>query len=55
MVIFAVAHRGWPRLYSIVTLVVMLGFGLASAVAIQGIEENDTRWGEPSSGPTRTR
>jgi Protein of unknown function (DUF998) len=40
----AVAHGGWFRLYSIGTLVAMIGFGTASAIAIQGIEQNDTPW-----------
>jgi hypothetical protein len=40
----AVAYRGWFRLYSIVTLVAMIGFGAASGIAIQGIEQNDTPW-----------
>ena len=40
----AVAYRGWLRIYSIVTLVVLIGFGAASAIAIQGIEQNDTPW-----------
>jgi hypothetical protein len=42
MILAAVAYRGWFRLYSILTVVVMLGFGVASSIAIQGIEENIT-------------
>jgi hypothetical protein len=39
----AVAYRGWFRLYSLGTIaVVVVGFGMASAFAIQGIEQNDT-------------
>jgi len=38
------AYRGWVRLYSIVTLLVLVGFGTASSIAIQGIEENHTPW-----------
>ena len=38
----AVAYRGWFRVYSIATLVAMTGFGIASGIAIQGLEENDT-------------
>lgn len=44
MILSAVAYRGWFRLYSIVTLLAMLGFGVASSIAIQGIEENNTPW-----------
>jgi hypothetical protein len=40
----AVAYRGWFRVYSIATLVAMTGFGIASGIAIQGLEENDTPW-----------
>jgi hypothetical protein len=40
----AAAYRGWFRAYSIVTLIVLVGFGAASAIAIQGIEQNDTPW-----------
>jgi hypothetical protein len=40
----AVAYRGWFRLYSIATLVLMMGFGVASGIAIQGLEQNDTPW-----------
>jgi hypothetical protein len=38
----AVAYRGRFRLYAIVTDVVLVGFGMASGIAIQGIEQNDT-------------
>lgn len=40
----AVAYRGRFRLYAIVTDVVLVGFGMASGIAIQGIEQNDTPW-----------
>ena len=40
----AVAYRGWFRLYAIATDVVLVGFGAASGIAIQGIEQNDTPW-----------
>jgi hypothetical protein len=40
----AVAYRGWFRLYAIVTNVVLVGFGAASAIAIQGLEQSDTQW-----------
>jgi ABC-type transport system involved in cytochrome c biogenesis permease subunit len=40
----AVASRGWFRLYSIVTILVMIGFGGATSIAIRGIEENHTPW-----------
>ena len=44
MVLVAVAYRGWFRLYTIATLLVIIGFGGASWFAIQGIEENRTPW-----------
>jgi uncharacterized membrane protein len=44
VVLSAVAHQGWFRLYSIVTLLVMIGFGGATSIAIRGIEENHTPW-----------
>ncbi|HEX6579879.1 MAG TPA: DUF998 domain-containing protein [Actinomycetota bacterium] len=40
----AAAYRGWFRLFSISALVAMMGFGVASGIAIQGIEQNDTPW-----------
>jgi hypothetical membrane protein len=42
MVLSAAAYRGWFRLYSLATIVVVAGFGMASAVAMGGIEQNDT-------------
>lgn len=44
VVLAAVAYRGWFRLYSIATLVVLMGFGAASGIAIKGIEQNNTPW-----------
>jgi Protein of unknown function (DUF998) len=40
----AVAYRGWFRLYAIATIPILVGFGVASSVAIQGIEQNFTPW-----------
>jgi PPOX class probable F420-dependent enzyme len=40
----AVAYRGWFRLYSLATVLVLMGFGAASGIAIQGLEQNDTPW-----------
>jgi NADH:ubiquinone oxidoreductase subunit 3 (subunit A) len=40
----AIAYRGWFRLYSIATLLVMMAFGVASGIAIGGLEQNDTPW-----------
>jgi Protein of unknown function (DUF998) len=40
----AVAFRGWFRLYAIATDVVLVVFATASAIAIQGLEQNDTPW-----------
>ena len=44
MVLSAVAYRGWFRFYSFATMVVVVGFGMASSLAIRGIEQNDTPW-----------
>ena len=40
----AVVYRGWFRLYAIATIAVLVGFGAASSLAIQGIEQNFTPW-----------
>jgi hypothetical membrane protein len=40
----AVAYRGWFRLCAITTIVVIVGFGMAAALAIRGIEQNNTPW-----------
>jgi hypothetical protein len=40
----AVAFKGWFRLCSIVTIPVLVGFGAASSVAIEGIARNSTPW-----------
>lgn len=44
IVLSAIAHPGWFRRFSIGMLVLLTGFGAASGVAIQGIEENETAW-----------
>jgi ABC-type transport system involved in cytochrome c biogenesis permease subunit len=44
VILSAVASRGWFRLYSIATLLVVIGFGGATSIAIRGIEENHTPW-----------
>lgn len=44
MVMSAIAYRGWFRLYTIATLLVITGFGGAAWLAIQGIEEDNTPW-----------
>jgi Protein of unknown function (DUF998) len=44
VVLAAVAYRGWFRLYSIGTVLIMMAFGIASGIAIRGIEQNDTPW-----------
>jgi hypothetical protein len=44
MILSAVAYKGWFRFYTVATLLVMLGFGVASSLAIQGIEQNNTPW-----------
>ena len=37
-------YPGWFRLYALATIAVLVGFGMAASVAIQGIEQNDTPW-----------
>lgn len=44
IVLAAFAHRGWFRVYSIVTVVVLIGFSVASSIAIAGIEQDHTPW-----------
>jgi Protein of unknown function (DUF998) len=44
VVLSAVAFSGWFRLYAIATIPVLVGFGAASSVAIQGIAQNSTPW-----------
>jgi hypothetical membrane protein len=44
VILSAVAYRGWFRPYSIATLLVVIGFGVATSIAIRGIEENHTPW-----------
>jgi hypothetical protein len=44
VVLSAVAFSGWFRLYAIATIPVLVGFGAASSVAIQGMAQNSTPW-----------
>ena len=44
MILSAVAYRGWFRFYAVATLAVVVAFGAAAGVAIQGIEQNETAW-----------
>jgi Protein of unknown function (DUF998) len=44
IVLSAVAYRGWFRVSSIATVLVLVGFGTASSIAMAGIEENRTPW-----------
>ncbi|HEX3206385.1 MAG TPA: DUF998 domain-containing protein [Propionibacteriaceae bacterium] len=44
MALSAVAYPGWFRVYSLATIAVVIGFGMASSFAIQGIEQTDTPW-----------
>ena len=39
-----VAYSGWFRFYAIVTILVLVGFGVASSMAIQGLEQDSTAW-----------
>jgi len=45
MVLAAVAYRGWVRIYSLATLLAVSVFGMASVLAMRGLEQNDTPWG----------
>lgn len=40
----AVVYGGWFRLYASATIAVLVGFGAASSLAVQGIEQNFTPW-----------
>jgi len=44
MILSAVAYRGGFRLYTIATVLVVIGFGAAASFAIQGIQQNTTPW-----------
>ena len=44
MVASAVAYRGRFRVYTVATLLVVIGFGAAASFATQGIEENLRQW-----------
>jgi hypothetical membrane protein len=45
MVLAAIGHRGWFRLYSTATIVVLVGFGTLSSLAIPNVERNlPTPW-----------
>jgi hypothetical protein len=54
MVLSAVAYPGRFRLYALATMVVVVGFGMASGLAMRGVEQNDTPWAGASSGSTPT-
>jgi hypothetical protein len=51
----AVAYPGWFRLCAIATIPILVEFGAAWSVAIQGIEQNFTPWAGASSASTLTR
>lgn len=44
VVLAAVAYRGWFRYYSLATVVLLIAFGVAASMAIQGIDQNNTPW-----------
>jgi asparagine N-glycosylation enzyme membrane subunit Stt3 len=44
MILSAVAYPGWFRFYAIATVVVVVGFGIASSFAMSGIDQDDTPW-----------
>ena len=44
IVLAAIAYRGLFRVYSIVTVMVLIGSSVASSIAISGIEQDDTPW-----------
>jgi hypothetical protein len=37
-------HRGWLRFYTIATLAVPMGAGMAASLAMRGLEKNVTPW-----------
>ena len=44
MILSAVAYPGWFRVYAVATMIAVVGFGIASSLAMRGIEQNDTPW-----------
>ncbi|MCP2242833.1 DUF998 domain-containing protein [Lentzea aerocolonigenes] len=44
MILSAIAYPGWFRYYAIATIIVVVGFGIASSFAMRGIDQNDTPW-----------
>jgi hypothetical membrane protein len=44
MILAAVAYGGWFRVYSIVTLAALAGFGMAASFAMRGIDQDSTPW-----------
>ena len=44
MILAGITYRGWFRRYSFLTLAVVMGFGMASAVQMGGVKQNNTPW-----------
>jgi hypothetical membrane protein len=44
IILSAIAIRGWFRLFALVTLALIIGFGLAASKAMTGLAENNTPW-----------
>ncbi len=44
IILSAIAIRGWFRLFALVTLALIIGFGLAASEAMTGLADDDTPW-----------
>lgn len=44
MVVSAMTYRSWFGVVTLLMLLLLIGFGLGASLAMNGIEENDTRW-----------
>lgn len=44
IILSAIAMRGWFQLFALVTLALIIGFGLAASEAMTGLAENNTPW-----------
>jgi hypothetical membrane protein len=44
IILSAIAMRGWFRLFALVTLALIIGFGLSASEAMTGLAENNTPW-----------
>ncbi|MFD6070561.1 DUF998 domain-containing protein [Amycolatopsis lurida] len=44
MILSAIAFPGWFRRYALATTIVVVTFGVASSLAMRGLDRNDTPW-----------